>query len=245
MVIISHCVLKVLNAYSTVPLTSEIVKTVQHGFYDGTYARYGDPQVLVNIHNRPEFHGKSHYDIRIALDNEGTLDPFIIADERTPHLDAVWYVEDTASCKYDSDPTHFNPDTQPVRYPGEDFILWQAHMKTADTPINWAAWSVGCGSMMESLSGLYWPYNSHDPQNQPLDMGINWKDLAYASRMWGFVYIRANWSEVEWSTDPDDRRVISPVPPVVARITADVATENGLLQQWTPKQALDRTSRPR
>ena len=239
MVLINHYVLKTLNAYSTVPLTAEIVKTIQHGFYDGTYARYDNPQVLVDIHDRPDFHGKSHYDIRVALDNEGVLDPIIIADERTPHLDAVWYLEDTANCKIDSDPSLFKPGEQPVRYPGEDFVLWQAYMKTADAPSNWATWDVVCGDMQETLAGSSnWPYDPHNTHYKPLDLGVDWKDLNFVSAFWGPAYLRANWTEVEWSTDPDDRRIIPHPPPVVARLTAEAATANGLLQQWAPMEVI-------
>ena len=81
-----------LEAYSTAPLTLEMNRTVQHGFYNGTYARFGDPQVTVTIHDRPKFHGKSHYDLRNLLDSEGMEDGFIVVDETTPDLDALWYV---------------------------------------------------------------------------------------------------------------------------------------------------------
>lgn len=89
MVVINRCVPHVLNAYSTSPLTLDMTRTVQHGFYDGASARFDNPPVVVNVHDRPEFHGLSHYDIRIALDNEGEKDVFILVDERTFELDAV------------------------------------------------------------------------------------------------------------------------------------------------------------
>ncbi|KAL9598880.1 MAG: hypothetical protein Q9219_004220 [cf. Caloplaca sp. 3 TL-2023] len=75
MVIITPPPVQGLNAYSISPLTAEMNTTVRHGLYDGTYACYGDPIVSLTIHDRPEFYGISHYDLRITLDSEGSLDP--------------------------------------------------------------------------------------------------------------------------------------------------------------------------
>ena len=239
MVIINSCTPQTLNAYSTSPLTSEMARTVQHGFYDGTIARYGNPVIVVNIHDRPELHGISHYDIRNVLDGEGQLDPFLIVDDRTPDLDAVWYVTTTQECKYNSDPTHFAHP--PITYPDEEFVLWQAHIRTSDVPIDAVSWDVGCGSMEEAVQNRYDPYDPHSPQENIIRSNIDWADPKTAASMWGFVYLKANWSEVEWSTDPNDRKGILPRPPVVVRLTADAARESGLLQQWSPKQEVPPT----
>lgn len=75
--------------HTPLPLTPEMERTVQHDFCNGTYARYGDPQVTITIHDRPEFHHRSQYDIRILLDSEGMEDAFVVIDGRTPELDAV------------------------------------------------------------------------------------------------------------------------------------------------------------
>lgn len=90
MAIIAHDQPQVLNAYSTVPLTQSIINTTQHSFYDDTSARFGSPEVVVAIHNRTEFHGISHYHLRVALDAVGALSPFVVLDDTIPELDAVW-----------------------------------------------------------------------------------------------------------------------------------------------------------
>lgn len=95
MVIISHTGALALQAYSTAHLTLEMKRTVQQGFYNGTYARFGDPQTPVTIHDRPDFHTRSHYDIPNILDSEGMEDTFVLIDEKTPELDAIWLVNPT------------------------------------------------------------------------------------------------------------------------------------------------------
>lgn len=131
MVIISHYPpILALSAYSTVPLTAEMITTTQHGFYDGTSARFGNAEVVVAIHNRSSFHGLSHYDIRVLLDAEGVLDPFVVLDARTPSLYAIWYVETTAKCRaWDS---YISPR---ITYPYENFTTWQVHVRVPDLPI--------------------------------------------------------------------------------------------------------------
>ncbi|KAL8949736.1 MAG: hypothetical protein Q9222_004182 [Ikaeria aurantiellina] len=228
MVIISRIVIKALHAYPTSPLSPAMVRTTQHGFYDATYARYGNPQVTLAIHDRPEFHGLSHFDMRNFLDSEGLLDAFVVIDERTPQLDAVWYVESTEYCKSRSDPS---PAVIP--HPGESYTLWHAHMQVGDVPISAISWDVGCGELEEAVLNMYYPYDSNDPQNTIISMGLNWTDPKTALGMLGDIYIKANGTEVEWSTDPDIRKRWLPQPPAVARLTPEAARDYGLLQTWS------------
>ena len=86
---------------------------------------------------------------------------------------------------------------------------------------------------METLS--HWPYDSRDPQDQVLSTGFDWQDPSIAVGFWGFVHATAKPEEVEWSTDPDDRKSIFPVPLVVVWLTAEAAMGSGLTQQWGPK----------
>ena len=237
MVFIDHyCCPDTINAYATSPLTEAMTKTVQHGIYDGSQARFDNEFYYVHINDRPEFYGLSHYELRTILDRENALEPFLVVDEQTPSNDAVWYVPDTEECRRNSDPARFPHDSQPIRHPGEDFVLWQGHMKIADIPITLMSWSVGCGDLEELLSGHpeYWPYDSHNPQDTILDLGINWTDSKEQSTAWGSVHARADWTEVEWSTKPEDRKHILPAAPVVVRLKAGPAREVGLLSQWTP-----------
>ncbi|KAL8685688.1 MAG: hypothetical protein Q9218_007599 [Villophora microphyllina] len=174
-------------------------RTVQHAIYDGSRGRYSDDLFELKIHDRPEFYGASHYDLRITLDREGMLEPFIIVDEKTPDLRR--------------DPSH--RQDPPITYPSEDFVLWQAHMLALDLPINAVSWDVGCGDLVETVDGNYSPYDPYDPQTKIISLGVNWTDPETATTFWGFASVTANGTEVEWSTSPEDRRHILPVPPVV------------------------------
>ena len=104
MVIIHHCDPETMNAYATSPLTEAMIKTLQHGIYNGSQARFGNPSLEVAMHDRSDFHGISHYELCNILDREGSLDHFLVIDAQTPENDAVWYVPDTEECKYGSDP---------------------------------------------------------------------------------------------------------------------------------------------
>ncbi|KAL8811734.1 MAG: hypothetical protein Q9223_002695 [Gallowayella weberi] len=228
MVIINPTAIQNINAYSVSPLTAEMNRTIQHGFYDGTYARYGDPIVSLTVHDRPEFHGISHYDLRITLDREGSLNPFLIIDEKTPELDAVWYVEST-----EFDRSYQTEPGEVIEYPNENFTLWQAHMQVADVPISAVSWDVGCGDLAELVSDAYHPYDPHDPQDQIFSMGINWTDPSTRSGFWGPAYIKANLSELEWSAEARITQSWLPPPPVVARLNAAAARRSGFFQRWS------------
>ena len=246
MVIITHYPPQILNAYSTVPLTPAIISTTSHGFYDGTSARFGIPQVVVAIHNRTSFHGLSHYDIRVALDSEGALDPFVILDDRTPELDAVWYVQTTAKCReWDA------YVTDRVTYPYENFTTWQVHIRVPDLPITQAAWSVGSGSLVESVPI---PYDPHDPQpniyhydyyNSSLPLGhqdqglLNWTDPEQF--LWGaYAWVTANWTEVVWRNNTG-LAPSTPPRPFVVSLTEEAARENGFVPYWN---GVDEVGRP-
>ncbi|KAL8703993.1 MAG: hypothetical protein Q9201_002825 [Fulgogasparrea decipioides] len=204
-------------------------RTVQHGIYDATWERYNNTAFRLNIYDRPEFHGMSHYDLRLSLDNEGLLDPFVVIDEKTPELNAIWYIDDTENCKLNSDPKPFGK-YPPVRYPDEDFILWQAHLLIGDLPLLAPSWSVECSDLVKRVMNYYLPYDPHSSQPDIIKTGINWKDPQSAVIWYGLLHVGANTTEVEWSTHPD-----------VVRLREEAAREAGLLWEWTIKL---RTPRP-
>ncbi|KAL8845743.1 MAG: hypothetical protein Q9221_009111 [Calogaya cf. arnoldii] len=236
-----------LNAYSTVPLTTTINETIRHGFWNGTYARFGDPQVTVTVHDRADFHGKSHYDIRNILDAEGKKDVFLIADERTVELQAIWFVETTA---YGQDMDEFekeDPDYYPsIHYPDEDFTLWQGHFRIANLPYNAFDFISGGAFDLSWVLGesYYYPYDPHDPQDEIISWtGITWDDPKGMLSFWGPANLTAiSGSEVEWSTDEDlrkkHRKTSGPLWPTVARLTAEAAREGGVKQQWYSQERI-------
>lgn len=233
MVVIDLRAPTVINAYSTTLLTDAMIRTVQHAFYDATYARFGNPLYVVAIHDRPEFHGISHYDLRNLLDAENATEAFIVIDQNTPDNDAIWYVPDTETCKHDGAPTYF--PKPPIAYPGENFTLWQAHMRISDVPCRASFWSLDPGEILDILSWRYQPYDPHGPQNHIISTGRNWTDPQEVREAWGHVLLGANWTDVEWSTGNDHKPVppAFPIPPVWARLTARPARKAGLLAVWT------------
>ncbi|KAI4103804.1 MAG: hypothetical protein L6R37_003607 [Teloschistes peruensis] len=223
----------VMNGYSIAPLTPEMNRSVQHGIYDGSLARYNNPNFKLDLHDRPEFHGISHYDLRVALDAEGMLDPFILVDERTPELGAVWIVEDTAQCKYDSD----SVSLPPVTYPGEDFAVWQARMLALEVPtfaIGWFVYGCDWGTLVETVEPYGRPYDPHDPQDKLISDGQNWTDpnTQAVSEFW--PQVRANGTEVIW----DPKHLHEEPPRYYARLRDDVARDAGLLSLWTYESRL-------
>ena len=234
MVIFQRADPKILNAYSTVQLTQSLVDVAQHAFWDGSFARYGNPIVKLAINDRPDFHDMSHYQIRNVLDGEAMKDDFVLVDKDTEATSSVWYIESTEACILDTEDA-IKGGHPPVTHPAETFTLWQIHTRAADVPINWAAWDVGSGDMVETLYIRgHKPYDPHDPQMPPASSNTNWMDSREAAKFWGPAHVRANFSEIEISTRDEERRTVRPKPPVMVRLKADVARECGLLQKWSP-----------
>ena len=119
---------------------------------------------------------------------------------------------DRTNCE-DNDPSKFPPALRPAAYPDEEFVLWQAHRRVADVPSSAASWDVSSGDLIKVVLNHYNPYDPHDPQDNIIRMeDVDWTDRETQVKMWGFAYLRANWSEVEWSTDPEDRKGRWPIP---------------------------------
>lgn len=217
-----------------------MVEAAQYAVHNATWARYGNPDFQLDLHNRSDLYHTAHYDLRLKLDEEGMLDPFVVVDENTLDLNAVWFIESTEYCKLNSDPKDFGPNP-PIVYPGEDFILWQAHMLACDVPTQAAFWDVSCGDLVEYVINTYWPYDTHDPQDEILALGVDWSDPSVAAIWGGFVPVEASWMEVQiGSTHLYDRESISPTPRVVVRLTDRAAEAAGLIPQWYPEERIAR-----
>ena len=213
----------ILNAYSTVPLTRNITFAVQSAVWDGTFARFGTPKQAVTIYDRPEFHNRSHYEIRTRLDHEGMLFDFMVVNDATITDNAAWMIVSTEKGRsYTKHATELGDP--PITYPGENSTIWQIYMRTSDIPYQWAINDGGWGGLIPRwLFELPQPYDSHRPQLPPFSSGWNWTDPALNEGLGCSVYIQANYSEVEFDT-------LSGVP--VERLKSEVAREFGLLQEW-------------
>ena len=234
MVLIIHDIALALQAYSTVPLTPETKSTVQESFYNGTWARFGDPQVTVTFHDRADFHARSHYDIRNILDSESMQDDFLVIDEKTPELDAVWLVHPTWFSRYVE---KYEQPGEIIHYPNEAFTLWHGHFHTADVPYYFWMWKGECWDIAEDLNNQgYDPYDPHDPQDPPSKIGWDWANPEVPADVFGPAKLTAiSGSEVEWSTDISLRGRLDPS---FARLTAAAARESGLHQSWSEQSRI-------
>ena len=239
MVVINHCNPHQLNAYPTVPLSQSVIASFQQDFAIGNFARFGNPYVTVSIQNRFDFQYASHYSIRERLDFEGFLEQFLLIDSRTADSHAIWYVETTKTSR-DYTAMAIEGGEPPVTHAGEDFTVWQARILTQDVPIQWAGLDVGATDLAQDIEQYTHPYDPHNPQQEPFTLGLNLSRKEDAQGFLGPAYIEADFEEVEWSTDIEDRRRFLPVPPAVIRLTEGAALETGLLSTWSFAQHVPR-----
>ena len=237
MVVINHCNPHQLNAYATAPLAQGVAAGIKHDFEIGSFARFGNPSVTVSIQDRADFHGASHYRVRETLDLEGFLEHFLIIDDRTADSHALWYVETTEVCKQYT-AMAVGGDDAPITHEGEDFTVWQARILTQDVPIQWACFDAGVRDLEDDIEPYSHPYDPHNPQSDPFTLGLNFSRKEDAQGFLVEAYIKAEFEEVDWSTDAELRRQIGPNPPVVVRLTEEAARESGLLRAWRPAQSI-------
>ena len=233
MVVISHCNAHQLNAYSTVPLAQSVAASVQKDFGYGSFARFGDPDVTISIHDRPDFHGLSHYSIREKLDLEGLLNDFIIIDDRTADSHAIWYVTTTEDSK-EYTASAVESHNPPITHEGEDFTLWQVRSITQDLPNQWACFSAAVRSIEDDIEKYYYPYDPHNLQDEPFTLGLDFSKNEVTRGFVPSAFIKAEYNEIAWSTDIDLRRRIVPNPPAVVQLTEEAARESGLVREWMP-----------
>ena len=239
MVVINHCNPHQLNAYPTMPLAQSVAASVQKDFEIGSFARFGNPLVTISIQDRPDFHGVSLYSIREKLDLEDLLNDFIIIDDRTADSHAVWYVTSTedSRVKTASAMRYHNP---PITHEGEDFTLWQAHFLTQDLPLQWACFSAAVRGLEDDIQKYNHPYDPHNPQDEPFTLGLDFSKKGDARMFIPEAYIKAGYDEINWSTDINLRRTISPTPPAVVQLTEKAARESSLVSEWMPARRIPR-----
>ncbi|KAL8871124.1 MAG: hypothetical protein Q9174_002978 [Haloplaca sp. 1 TL-2023] len=222
----------VLDAYSTVPLVPSLRTSVLHDFGVGSFARFPNPITAISIHDRPDFHSLSHYDIRQRLDAEGHEDGFIVIDEDTASKHAVWWITSTSNSKSITEDMTTEADAPPITYPEEAYTLWKLHLLTQDLPIQWTNWDIGNIDIVEDIAEAF-PYDPHAPQDPPFTLGFNFSNKEGAR---GFYYgpdVIAAPGEYEASDDVEPRSNFMPRPPWVLRLTAEAAREAGLLVGWS------------
>ena len=239
MVVINHCNPHQLIAYPTVPLAQSVAASVQKDFEIGSFARFGNPLVTISIQDRPDFHGASHYSIREKLDLEDLLNDFIIIDDRTADSHAIWYVTSTEDSRVKTAGAIRYGDP-PITHEGEDFTLWQARFLTHDLPLQWACFSAAVRGLEDDIQRYNHPYDPHNPQDEPFTLGLDFSKKEDARMFIPEAYIKAEYDEINWSTDISLRRTISPTPPAVVQLTEEAARESGLLSEWMPARRIPR-----
>ncbi|KAL8991697.1 MAG: hypothetical protein Q9169_007736, partial [Polycauliona sp. 2 TL-2023] len=201
--------------------------SVIHDFNIGSYARFHRPEVVLSIHDRPDFLGLSHLELRLRLDEENKDGPFIVIDETTTlESHAVWFVVSTEESH------DWNQIQAHISYPEEAFTLWQLRIMTQQLPFEWHIYDDLGLSLTEDL-GLSpdEKYDPHDPQEPPF--GSNDWDKKPVHDYVLDVPVIANPGEWLWT---DNVTITHSVPGFVARavtrLTAEAAKEAGLIAVW-------------
>ena len=224
------CIPRVLNAYLTVPLLPSVRQSVVHDFNVGSFARFQNPSSIISIHDRSDFHGLSHYEIRQRLDGEGHGNvEIVIIDTDTVTNHAVWFVRSTADSAFYAELGQFPPKQYPEETP-----LYKLHILTQHLPMEFDFEIGGGKSILENLPD---PYDPHDPQIPPYSAGVDYskKEDAYHNAWYFFPTITAAPGEYEFSDDPKARhqpQFWPPDPPHVVRLTRQAARMAGLLSEW-------------
>ncbi|KAL8674205.1 MAG: hypothetical protein Q9168_001373 [Polycauliona sp. 1 TL-2023] len=231
MVYLNH----VLNAYSTFSLLPEVRTSVLHDFNIGSFARFHRPEVVISVHDGPDFYGLSHLDIRLRLDRENKDGPFAIIEETTAESHALWYVTTTE----ESEIWNNAIDPSPIGYPGEAFTLWHLHIWTQALPSEYLEFCYGDADMAEDVTvdGTI-QYDPHNQQEPPFGDRSYWGKKENAEGSLPQPLVIASPGEWQWSDDAQLRRKANPSYPYyanpagVVKLTSEAAREAGLVASW-------------
>ncbi|KAF2500153.1 hypothetical protein BU16DRAFT_238142 [Lophium mytilinum] len=230
MVVIRTPKADILPAYTTCPLSVDILETVRKSFAIGAFAHF-HPRVELLIHDRPNFHNKPHHEIRNILDAEGQTGPFLLLEERTEGQDAVWYITSPEAAKAEAE-----EGVESFKHHEGETPLLRMWIKVADVPLEHDNLEIGNSNILETLqsTGLEYPYDAHAEQLRAFTLGENFQtDHSFVPP----AFIIAEDDEVEVSYDLKDRRHISlgrGPPDMVVRLKEEVAVREGLKVEWHP-----------
>ena len=221
----------IVNAYSTVPLLPEVHTAVIHDYNIGNFARFHRPKTVISIHDRADFHGLSHLDIRLLLDKENKKDGFAIIDETTAESHALWWVTSTVDCEVLAE-GYTGDGYPPITYPGEALTLYHLHVMTQALPREYNELIDGDDNIAwDILGGQRARYDPHAPQEPPFDSGVDFTKKENVDAFIPSILIIASPGEWEWSPIPQ------PVPwhpPGAVRLTSEAAKDAGLVSAWEP-----------
>ncbi|CAF9939988.1 MAG: hypothetical protein HETSPECPRED_002126 [Heterodermia speciosa] len=225
------CPPEIVNAYSTVPLLPSIHTAIVHDYNIGSFARFHRPETVISIHDRADFHGLSHLDIRLLLDRENQKEGFALIDSSTAEAHALWWVASTDESKFLAD-EYTAMGYPPIRYPHEAFTLYHLHVMTQALPLEYLELTGGDDDIAwEILSGELARYDPRAPQEPPFD---STRDFTKKEEVDAFIpdaLIIAAPGEWEYS---DRERAREWVPPGAVRLTAEAAEAAGLIAEWYP-----------
>ena len=92
---------------------------------------------------------------------------------------------------------------------------------------------IGTTDLVQDIEQYTHPYDPHNPQQDPFTLVLNFSRKEDAQGFLGPAFIEAEFEEVDWSTDIEDRRRFLLIPPAVIRLTEEAALETGLLSAWS------------
>ncbi|KAL8684185.1 MAG: hypothetical protein Q9224_006538 [Gallowayella concinna] len=238
----SWCGPDVIQVYSTVALTASLTSMFQYDFNVGSFAQFGDPNQVAHLNERTDFHNIPHFAIRQRLDQENFTDPFILIDEHTAQSHAIWWITTTEESELMTD-SFTSYGYPPITYPGENLILWQAHILIQDLAWDYGAISIGETSVEDIMPGQrVYPYDPHDPQEPPFTLGRDYANKQVLRSLYPSHSINATFPEIMYTTDPTITRYKgTPPPPGCVALTPEAATlsgmvsgENGGIHSWWP-----------
>ena len=231
-----------LSAYSSFPLSDAVKNGISNEFAAGSFARFGYPLEVLTIHDNPDYHNLSAFEVRERLDMAGLPSSFGYIDETAitqPHYPIWWVASHEDSEEFTRDFTA--EGYPPVQHPdsGESYVVWKLHVLTQDMPLQYTNWDVGTFFMYDPIFELVDPYDSYNPQKPAYTFHINFSIEAEGSSWLYPPYIVALFDEV------DLRQGLTPLPkpngtvpesppPWEVRLKPDVAESVGLIPQWKP-----------
>lgn len=82
------------TAFATAKLSGEQLDAIHKAFARGACFVHAVNPMALFIHDRSDHHGLSHADM---VEGQVDEEPFLVIDAKTPHDEAVWYVEGFAT----------------------------------------------------------------------------------------------------------------------------------------------------
>ncbi|KAF2657709.1 hypothetical protein K491DRAFT_690780 [Lophiostoma macrostomum CBS 122681] len=207
-----------LTAFLTVKLTHEQLDAIQYAFGKGSFSQSPSMFTVLFIIDRPEYHGRSHADIRRAETNEK---PFLVIDEKTPIDGGIWYVDNFASEEEVEDGEAESTN-----------VVWKIRIKIEDVPVLHANYDIANRSIREDLDsvGVDYPCPEEFEQDEVYTSGLDTDEDRFLAPTW----VTVEPGEYDETTDEEILKTCSPRFEKVYRLKPNIAKDLGFISRWIP-----------